>query len=64
MNTTLTRLDYFLFNVRALGFEGTKEQWDETTAIIRTALRHGIGPSNAEEAILFDVVKEIWGDLL
>lgn len=64
MQTTLTRLDHFVLNVRALGFGGTKEEWDETTAIIRTALRCGIGPNNAEEAILFDIVKEIWGDLL
>lgn len=67
MNTTIakfTRLDHFMFNVRALGMEGTKAEWDETTALIRMCLRLGIPPKDETERILFEITETIWGDLL
>lgn len=64
MQKTMTRLDVFVANVHALGFGGTKQEWDDVTSLIRTAIRVGLGPQTEVEAILFTVVNEIWGDLL
>jgi hypothetical protein len=67
MNTTIqrfTRLDHFIFNVRALGMTGTKEEWDEATAMIRMCLRLGIPPETERQRVLFEITEAIWGDLL
>jgi hypothetical protein len=64
MAKTLTRMDTFMVNIRALGYPGTRDEWDDWTSAVRMAIRLGIPPKDDNQKVVFDVVQEIWGDLL